>query len=106
MIKYLWMSRKMKPHFKDDNINIDGWIFNAVHILPKILKINDEIDYYLDTGKSFYIVRFIFTEKNSVEQIINKPIDYIILNFSKFETEEKLLLLAKEKIEDEIQSRR
>lgn len=53
-------------HFGDDDIRIEGWRLNNVHVIPEYLEEDQEVDFYLDTGEDIYLLRLTKNRKNSI----------------------------------------
>lgn len=45
-----------RPHFGCDDMMIDNFIWNHVHLIPDTWQQNQEVDFYLDTGDDIYLV--------------------------------------------------
>lgn len=57
---------KYEVHFGEDDFWINGFRFNAVHIIPKIPNEITEVDFYMDTGEEICLLR-----------VRNSPLDKI-----------------------------
>lgn len=67
-------------HFGDDDIIIDKFILNPVHIIPENdMKPNQEIDFYLDDMKNIYLLRLINSNDNCITLSDCYNIRYIIV---------------------------
>jgi len=53
-------------HFGDDDILIEGFRLNNVHIIPEYFGDNQEVDFYLDTGYDIYLLRLRNNDKNQI----------------------------------------
>ncbi len=58
---------KHEVHFGEDDFWINGFRFNAVHIIPEVPDEITEIDFYMDTGDEICLLR-----------IRNSPLDKVI----------------------------
>lgn len=70
--------KKYKCHFGKDNIILEDFCFNPVHIVPKRFEYDREVDFYLDTGYDIYLVRFRHNNKNKITFIYRNSEDSII----------------------------
>ncbi len=53
-------------HFGSDDIIVDGFIFNNVHVVPDVWAEDQEVDFYLDTGDDICLLRLRNNDKNQI----------------------------------------
>jgi hypothetical protein len=93
--------KQCECHFGEDDIIIDNFRLNPVHIIPENISDNLEIDFYLDTGKDIYLLRLQNNDENKIifTNRYNKKITlltYIVVR-KRFERniKEELLVIIK-----------
>lgn len=64
------LRRSSKAYFGKDDIIIDNFRLNAVHIIPDFWTENTEVDFYLDIGYDIYLLRI---RKNKNNRMIICP---------------------------------
>ena len=77
--------KKYLCHFDDDDIIIDDFRLNPVHILPQgQWNKEQEIDFYMDDGANIYLLRIINRNENIIKLIDDKhnSIRYIIIHIN------------------------
>jgi hypothetical protein len=58
--------KQCKSHFGEDDIIIDNFRLNPLHIIPENISDNSKIDFYLDTGKDIYLLRLQNNNENKI----------------------------------------
>ena len=81
------------PHFGEDDILIENYRFNPVHLLEEF-ESYQEFDFYFDTGFDIYLCRFTTNAIHSIEELSSphSPIHYLI--FKKIPTQTYLAHLT------------
>jgi hypothetical protein len=94
--------KQCKCHFDEDDIIIDNFHLNSVHIIPENISDSLEIDFYLDTGKDIYMLRLQNKHENAIHFInkYNKKttlLTYIVVRktFEASINEELLIIIKK-----------
>lgn len=83
--------KKFSCHFDDDDIIIDDFILNPVHILPQDKwKLNQEIDFYMNDNINIYLLRIINSNEYSITLSESSDIRYIIVRVEVDETYDTL----------------
>ena len=70
--------KKYEVHFGEDDIWINGFRFNPVHIIPEISGEISEIDFYMDTGWEICLLRIHNSPLNKIT-FCSGEITYIIV---------------------------
>ena len=83
---YLQKKNITAPHFGKDDILVENYRFNPVHLLDDFESYS-EFDFYLDTGTDIYLCRFTAQATQSIEKFPtpHSPIHYLI--FKKLSTQ-------------------
>ena len=88
---------KYEVHFGEDDFWINGFRFNAVHIIPKIPDEITEVDFYMDTGEEICLLR---VRNSPLDKITfcQGEITYIIIEKTlQFEIKKELEMFIKSK---------
>lgn len=65
-IRRIKNQKRTKPHFGKDDIIIEDYHINAVHMLPEKFTKDSEIDFYLRTYYDVYLLRFRHRKKHRI----------------------------------------
>ena len=85
---------KYEVHFGEDDFWINGFRFNAVHIIPKIPNEITEVDFYMDTGEEICLLRVRNSPLNKVT-FCQGEITYIIIEKTlQFEIKKELKMIT------------
>ena len=83
--------KKFSCHFGDDDIIIDDFILNPVHILPQNKwQLNQEVDFYMNDNINIYLLRIINSNEYSITLSESSDIRYIIVRVKVDETYDTL----------------
>ena len=85
---------KYEVHFGEDDFWVNGFRFNAVHIIPEIPDEIREVDFYVDTGEEICLLRMRNSPSNKVT-FCQGEITYIIIEKTlQFEIKRELEIIA------------
>lgn len=84
-----------RTHFGKDDIMIDGYRLNPVHIEERPYKPDAEFDFYLDTGYDAYLLRLRNSSNNEIILCKHNPLHY---DFIYIAVEKTLSLSFKEEL--------
>lgn len=89
-----------KCYFDENDILIENYRLNSVHIIPEQTKNITETDFYMDTGNNIYLLRIINNNQNKIT-FCDGEIIYIIVEKPislKIEKELEIIIRILEKI--------